>query len=105
MSDNKLVKTVLNAATLVGLSASIGYVAKKIMKKNFIADPSASIENYGMFTLVMSASVALKKYLEIKKSFQIKNLSLQTNGSSARAFVLNRFEPQNRRFNKHVDKK
>ena len=33
MSDNKLVKTVMDAATLTGLAAGIGWVAKKRSRK------------------------------------------------------------------------
>lgn len=67
MSDNKLVKTVLDAATLTGLAAGIGWVAKKTFKRSFTGDPSNSIENYAMFTAVMAGSVALKQYLEDQK--------------------------------------
>ena len=67
MSDNKLVKTVMEAATLVGLSAGIGIVAKKAFNKSFTADPSNSLENYGLFTAVMAGSIALKQYLEDQK--------------------------------------
>lgn len=64
MSDNKVVKTVLDAASLV---VGIGFVAKKMFKKSFTSDPSGSIENYLMFTGVMAGSIALKKYLEDQK--------------------------------------
>ena len=40
MSDNKLVKTILEAATLTGIVAGIGWVAKKVAKENFKPDPS-----------------------------------------------------------------
>ena len=42
MSDNKLVKTITDAATLTGLVAGIGWVAKKVVKENFTSDPSSS---------------------------------------------------------------
>ena len=67
MSDNKLVKTVIDAATLTGLAAGIGWAAKKAFKKSFTADPSNSIENFAMFTGVMAESIALKQYLEDQK--------------------------------------
>ena len=67
MSDNKLVKTVLDAATLTGLAAGIGWGAKKAFKKSFTADPSNSFENFAMFTVVMAGSIALKGYLEDQK--------------------------------------
>ena len=65
MSDNKLVKTILDAATLTGLAAGIGWIAKKVAKENFTPDPSSNVMNYAKF--VMAASIALKKYLEDQK--------------------------------------
>ena len=67
MSDNKLVKTILEGATLTGIVAGIGWATKKIMKENLTSDPSSNIMNYVKFTAVMSASIALKKYLEDQK--------------------------------------
>ena len=67
MSDNKLVKSILDAATITGLVAGIGWIGKKTIKENFTADPSASIMNYVKFTAVMAGSIALKKYLEDQK--------------------------------------
>jgi len=64
MSDNKLVKTVIDAATLTGLAAGIGWVVRKVVKENFTPDPSSSPMNYVKFTAVMAGSIALKKYLE-----------------------------------------
>ena len=63
MSDNKLVKTILDAATLTG----IGSIAKKVAKENFTQDPSSNVMNYAKFAAVMAASIALKKYLEDQK--------------------------------------
>ena len=37
--QNKLVKMVTDSAVLVGLSAGVGYLAKKILKENFLGDP------------------------------------------------------------------
>jgi len=67
MSDNKLVKTVIDAATLTGLAAGIGWAAKKVEKENFTSDPSSSFMNYVKFTVVMVGSIALKGYLEDQK--------------------------------------
>ena len=67
MSDNKLVKSILNAATITALVAGIGWIGKKTIKENFTADPSVSIMNYVKFTAVMAGSIALKKYLEDQK--------------------------------------
>ena len=67
MSDNKLVKTVIEAATLTGLAAGIGWAAKKVVKENFTSDPSSSPMNYVKFSGIMAGSIALKKYLEEQK--------------------------------------
>ena len=61
MSHNKLVKTIIDAATLTGLAA------KKVVKENFTSDPSSSAMNYVKFTAVVAASIALKKYLKDQK--------------------------------------
>ena len=67
MSDSKLVKTVIEAATLTLLAAGIRWAAKKVVKENFTSDPSSSPMNYVKFTAVMAGSIALKKYLEDQK--------------------------------------
>ena len=67
MSDNKLVQTILDAVTLTGIVAGIGWVAKKVVKENLTPDPSSSVMNYAKLTAVMAASIAAKKYLEDKK--------------------------------------
>ena len=67
MSDNKLVKSILDAAMITGLVAGIGWIGKKTIKENFTADPSANIMNYVKFTAIMAGSIALKKYLEDQK--------------------------------------
>ena len=67
MSDNKLVKSILDAATITGLVAGIGWIGKKAAKESFTSDPSANIMNYVKFTAVMAGSIALKKYLEGQK--------------------------------------
>ena len=64
MSDNKLVKSLVDALTLTGVVAGIGWATKTVFKMSFTADPSNSFENFGKFTVVMAGSVALKKYLE-----------------------------------------
>jgi len=66
-SDNKLVKTVMDAAALTGLVAGIGWAAKKVVRENFTSDPSSSAMNYVQFTAVMAGSIALKHYLEDQK--------------------------------------
>ena len=67
MSENRLVKTIMDAATLTSLAAAIGWAAKKVMKENFTADPSSNVMNYAKFTAVMAGSVALKDYLMKEK--------------------------------------
>ena len=67
MSDNKLVKTILDAATLTGIVAGIGWVARKVAKENFTPDLSSNVRNYVKFTAVMAGSLAAKKYLEDQK--------------------------------------
>ena len=67
MSDSKLVKTIMDAATLTGLAAGIGWASKKVLKEDLTANPSANVMNYVKFTAVMAASLALKQYLEDKK--------------------------------------
>ena len=68
MSDNKLVKSIFDAATITGLAAGIGWIAKKTVKENFTADPSSNVINYVKFTAVMAGSIALKQYLEDQKA-------------------------------------
>jgi len=67
MSDNKLLKTVIEAATLTLIAAGIGWTAKKVVKEDFTPDPSSSPMNYVKFTAVMAGSIALKKCLEHQK--------------------------------------
>ena len=40
MSDNKLVNTILDAVTLTGIAAGIGWIAKKVAKENFTPNPT-----------------------------------------------------------------
>ena len=67
MSDNKLVKTVIDAATITGLAAGIGWPAKKVVKESLTSDPSSSFMNYIKFTVIVAGSIALKGYLEDQK--------------------------------------
>ena len=41
MSDNKLVKSIMDAATITGLVAGIGWIGRKIIKEDLTKDPSA----------------------------------------------------------------
>ena len=66
--ENKLVKVVTDAAVLMaGITAGIGFVAKKILKENYLGDPSSNVMNYAKFTGVLAGSMALKTYLENQK--------------------------------------
>ena len=67
MADNKLVKTIMDAATLTALATGIGWLPRKVMKENFISEPSSNIMNYAKFTAIMAGSIALKQYLEDQK--------------------------------------
>ena len=67
MSDNKLVKSIIDAATITGLVAGIGFLGRKIIKEDLTKDPSADLMNFIKFTAVMAGSIALKKYLEDQK--------------------------------------
>ena len=67
MADNKVVKTIMEAATLTGLAAGIGWAAKNVSKHSFTQDPGNSLMNYVKFTALMAGSIALKKYLEDQK--------------------------------------
>ena len=67
MSDNKLVKSITDAAVITSLAAGIEWIGRKTIKENFTADPSASIMNYVKFAAVMAGSIALKKYLVDEK--------------------------------------
>ena len=65
--ENKLVKVVTDAAVLMGITAGIGFVAKKMLKENFLGDPSSNVMNYAKFTGVLAGSMALKTCLENQK--------------------------------------
>ena len=67
MSDNKLVKSIIDAATITGLVAGIGFLGRKIIKEDLTKDPSANLMNFIKFTAFMAGSIALKKYLEDQK--------------------------------------
>ena len=74
MSDNKLVKTLTNSATLTGLAAGIGWVAKKVIKEPMISDPSSNLMNYVKFTVVIAASIAVNSILKIKRFCYLENV-------------------------------
>ena len=49
MSDNKLVKTIMDAATVTGLAAGIGWASKKVLKEDVTANRSTNVMNYVKF--------------------------------------------------------
>jgi len=57
----------MDAATITGLAAGIGWASKKVLKEDVTANPSANVMNYVKFTAVVALSLALKQYLEDKK--------------------------------------
>ena len=63
MTENKVVKTVIEASTVVGLTSGIGYIAKKMLKEDFLKDPSSSVMNYVKLTAVVGGSMLLRQYL------------------------------------------
>ena len=65
--QNKLVKTVTDSVVMVGLAAGVGYIAKKMLKENFLGDASTSVMNYGKWTAILAGSMASKTYLEDQK--------------------------------------
>jgi len=67
MADNKLVKTLIDAATITGIAAGYGFIAKKVIKEPMTSDPSTNLMNYVKFTLIVAASLATKTYLENQK--------------------------------------
>ena len=54
MADNKLVKSIIDAATITGLVAGIGFLGRKIIKEDLTKDPSANLMNFIKFTAVMA---------------------------------------------------
>ena len=46
MSDNKLVKTLTDAATITGIATGYGWIAKKVVKEPMTSDPSVNLMNY-----------------------------------------------------------
>jgi len=50
----------MDAATLTGFGAGIGWITEKVVKGNVTADPSSNVRYYAKFTAVMAASIALK---------------------------------------------
>ena len=66
-TENKFVKTLTEASVLVGIATGVGYIGKKMMKEPLISDPSSNLMNYGKWVAVMTGSIYLRDYLELKK--------------------------------------
>ena len=66
-SNNKLVQTIIEAATLTGIAAGIGWVSKKVLKENLTPDPSSNVMNFVKFTAVMTGCIFARNYLEKEK--------------------------------------
>ena len=71
--QNKLVKTVTDSAVMVGLAAGVGYIAKKMLKEDFLGDPSTSVMYYGKWTAILAGSMALKKLILRTRRFSQNN--------------------------------
>ena len=72
MSDNKLVKTLTDAATVTGLAAGIGFLAKKVINESMTSDPSSNLMNYVKFTVVMPLLWRRRIILKNKKYCRVK---------------------------------
>ena len=55
MSDNKLVKIIMDSAALTGIAAGIGWIAKKVFKENFTPYPSSNVNRKEMRKLTFRA--------------------------------------------------
>ena len=72
MSNYYLVKTtIIEATTLTGFTAGIGWVAKKVLEKNFTTDPSGNVMKHVKFTAVIAGNIELiKPFLSM---FDVRN--------------------------------
>ena len=64
-------KAISDSAVPVGLAARVGYLGKKVLRENFLGDPSTNVMNYVKWTSVFAGSSALKDYLEEKKKYYL----------------------------------
>lgn len=67
MSDNKLVETLTDSATLTGLASGLEWVAKKVIKEPLTFGFSSNLINYVKFTVISVAFFAAKQYLKDQK--------------------------------------
>lgn len=63
-SDDKLVTTLTDSATLTGFAAGVRWTVKKFIKEPMTSLPSSNLMNNVKFTVVIAASIAKKKNLE-----------------------------------------
>ena len=67
LTENKLIKSVMDATVVIGIASGVGYIGKKVMKESFINDPSSSLTNFGKWVLVLASSMYLRDYLVDQK--------------------------------------
>lgn len=58
-SDYKLIKTVMDVETLTSLLVSICWIGRKLVKENYMSNPSRSTMSYVKFTAAIAASIAM----------------------------------------------
>ena len=63
-SDDKLVTTLTDSATLTGFAAGVGWIVKKFIKEPMTSLPSSNLMNNVKFTVVIAASIAKERNLE-----------------------------------------
>ena len=65
--QNKLIKMVTIFCSSGWVNSWSRLFGEKILKENFLGDPSSNVVNYAKFTGVLAGSMALKTYLEDQK--------------------------------------
>ena len=67
-TQNKLVKNLMEASTLMAIATGVGFVGKKIIKEPLLLlIHQHNIMNFGKWVLVLTGSIYLREYLEINK--------------------------------------
>ena len=66
-TQNKLVKNLMEASTLMAIATGVGFVGRKIIKEPLTSDPSSNLMNFGKWVLVLTGSIYLREYLELNK--------------------------------------
>ena len=65
--QNKLVTTVTDSTVIVSITNGVGYLVKKLLREDFLEDPSSRVMNFVKFTGIVAGSMVLKGYLEKEK--------------------------------------